>query len=220
MSTLDRLLYASEDIWEECCQHPFVQGIGEGTLDVDKFRFYIIQDYLYLVDYAKVFAIGITKAQSLDVMKLFTSYIYAIFHGEMDIHNGYVKKLNITQEEIDSMPVSLDSRSYTSYMLSVAHDGTALETLVAILSCALSYEEIGRRLVAEYSGATDHPIYGDWVRGYAGERYHRDNLRLIEMLERMSENISETEMKRLEEIFRISSRYELAFWQMAWEKRM
>ena len=96
MRTVDRLLAASASIWEDCYRHPFVQGLADGTLGVDRFRFYIIQDYLYLVDYAKVFAVGITKAQSLDVMKLFSGYIHRIFHGEMDIHNGYVETLKIT----------------------------------------------------------------------------------------------------------------------------
>ena len=220
MRTVDRLLAASASIWEDCYRHPFVQGLADGTLGVDRFRFYIIQDYLYLVDYAKVFAVGITKAQSLDVMKLFSGYIHRIFHGEMDIHNGYVETLKITQEEIDTMPVSLDSRSYTSYMLAVAHDGTATDALVAILSCALSYEEIGRRIAAEHPEALDHPVFGEWVRGYASERYHQDNVLLVEMLERLTQGITEAELTRLEEIFCISSRYELSFWDMAWEKRL
>ena len=56
MSTVERLLKATEEIWAGYHEKPFVRGLGDGTLDVKKFRRYIIQDYWYLMDYTKVFA--------------------------------------------------------------------------------------------------------------------------------------------------------------------
>ncbi len=219
MKMMDRLLAASGDIWRGYHDHPFVRGIQDGTLERDKFRYYIIQDYLYLIEYAKVFAVGITKGKSLAVMQLFASYIEAILGGEMNIHNGYVGRFGITQRELDETPPALDNRSYTAYMMAAAHAGGEAEVLTAILSCAYSYEVIGRRMVRENPASAEHPFYGDWVRGYAGEDYHRKNLELIGMLERLTADYTEPQKRRLEEIFTVCSRYEDAFWDMAWEKK-
>ena len=150
MTTTERLLRAAEPIWAGYHTHPFVRGIRDGTLDREKFRFYMIQDYRYLVEYSKVFAVGIAKGTRLEVMQLFASYIQAILNEEMNIHNAYVGLLNITQEELDAAPMTLENRSYTAYMLAQAYAGGEAEVLTAILSCAVSYEEIGRRMVREH----------------------------------------------------------------------
>ena len=216
MTTTERLLRAAEPIWAAYHTHPFVLGIRDGTLDREKFRFYMIQDYRYLVEYSKVFAVGIAKGTRLEVMQLFASYIQAILNEEMNIHNGYVGLLNITQEELDTAPMALENRSYTAYMLSQAYAGGEAEVLTAILSCAVSYEEIGRRMVRERPESLEDPFYGAWVRGYAGEEYHRNNEELTAMLERLTAGWDGERLARLEGIFVTCSRYEGAFWDMAW----
>lgn len=119
MKTTERLLTETKEIWDAYNTHPFVEGIENGTLDKEKFRYYILQDHLYLKDYAKTFAIGVAKAKSVEVANLFAKYI-AVMHGELDIHSGYMGRLHVTQEEFDSMKPSLENLSYTSYMLRVA----------------------------------------------------------------------------------------------------
>ena len=166
MGTVDRLLKATEDIWASYHEKPFVQGLKYGTLDQKKFRSYIIQDYWYLMDYTKVFAIGVAKSKSVEIMKLFAKYIQAILDGEVNVHNGYMADFGITQEELDHTPIQQDNRSYTSYMLSVAYRGGEAEILTAIFSCAYSYEVIARKIVEECPSAPEHPMYGRWVRGY------------------------------------------------------
>ena len=219
MSTVERLLKATEDIWAGYHEHPFVQGIKNGTLDVEKFRAYIIQDYWYLMDYTKVFAVGVAKSKSVETMKMFAKYIQAILDGEVNVHNGYMGEFGITQEELDSTPIAQDNRSYTAYMLSVAYKGGEAEVLTAIFSCAYSYEVIARRIVEENPGAPEHPFYGRWVRGYITERYTHNNVVLKEMLERLTKDYTEEQLQYLEEVFTACSRYEASFWDMAWEER-
>ena len=117
MKVSQRLLEATKEIWNEYYNHPFTNGIADGTLDIDKFRFYMIQDYLYLIDYARVFAIGVAKAGDIDTMRRYAHSLDAIFNGEMDIHRGYMKRLGITEEEVEGAKMSLDNKSYLSYML-------------------------------------------------------------------------------------------------------
>ncbi len=219
MSTVERLLNATEDIWAGYHEKPFVQGLKNGTLDVKKFRRYIIQDYWYLMDYTKVFAVGVAKSKSVEVMKLFAKYIQAILDGEVNVHNGYMADFGITQEELDRTPIAQDNRSYTSYMLSVAYKGGEAEVLTAIFSCAYSYEVIARRIVEENPAAPDHPLYGRWVRGYITDRYTGNNVILKDMLERLTADYAEEQLRYLEEIFTACSRYEASFWDMAWEER-
>ena len=219
MDTSKRLLTAAADIWADYHTHPFVEGIKYGTLDIRKFRHYMIQDYWYLMDYTKVFGIGVAKSKSVETMKLFAKYIQAILAGEVNVHNGYMADLGISQEELCSTPISQDNRSYTSYMLRAAYDGGEAEILTAILSCAYSYEVIAAKIVEEIPDAPNHPVYGRWVRGYITERYTGNNVILMEALDRLTVDYTETQLQYLEEIFIACSQYEAAFWDMAWEMR-
>ena len=111
MRTVERLLAATEEIWKAHNEHPFVLDIQNGTLDKKKFRYYIIQDYLYLEGCAKTIAVGIAK--SLRMANFFAKHI-SVMNGELDVHNGYLTRPGVTQEEIDSTPCSLDNLSYAN----------------------------------------------------------------------------------------------------------
>ena len=215
MNTVERLLAATEEIWKAYNEHPFVLGIQNGTLDKEKFRYYIIQDYLYLEDYAKTFAVGVAKAKSLEMANLFAKYI-SVMNGELDVHNGYLARLGVTQEEIDSTPRSLDNLSYTSYMLRVAYEEGEAEILAAILSCAYSYEMIARNIVKNNPDSVNHEFYGDWIKGYASDEYSKENVVLFEMLEKLTEHYTDEQKQHIVDIYVACSRYELAFWNLSW----
>ncbi len=219
MNTADRLLNAAAEIWEVYNEHPFVKGIQDGTLDKEKFRFYIIQDYLYLEDYAKTFAVGVAKAKSIEIAKLFSKYI-DVMNGELNIHSGYMGKFGVTQEEVDATPRSLDNLSYTSYMLRVAYEEGEAEILAAILSCAYSYEVIARKIIQNNPASVNDPFYGPWIQGYASEEYAEENVVLLETLNRLTENYTQSQLQHLTDIFVACSRYELNFWEMSWNRKM
>lgn len=215
MNTTERLLESTKDIWRAYNEHPFVLGIQDGTLDRVKFRYYIIQDYLYLEDYAKTFAVGVAKAKSIETAKLFSKYI-AVMNGEMNVHSGYMGQFGVTQEEIDSTPRALDNLSYTSYMLRVAYEEGEAEILAAILSCAYSYELIAKKIARNNPEAAGHDFYGQWVQGYSSKEYANENVVLLDTLNRLTEHYTEQQVNHLADIFVACSRYELAFWEMSW----
>ena len=214
----DCLRDAAAPIWEECLKHPFVTGIGDGTLDIEKFRYYMLQDYLYLFEYARVFALGVVKARDPELMRTFACNIDAILDGEMKIHRAYMKRLGISEQQVFDVKPALDNLSYTRYMLSVASNGTPVEIVAAILACSWSYAEIGRVLAA-IPGAAEHPFYGEWIRGYSSDDYTATNQALIELLDSLAANAAEQQIEYLIEVFVNCSRYELRFWDMAWELR-
>ena len=215
----ERLLSSVQEIWAGYHTHPFVMGIGDGSLDQEKFRYYMIQDYLYLIDYTRVFAVGVAKAKDLSVMKLFAASTHTILDGEMDIHRTYMKRLGISLDEAENTPVALDNRSYTSYMLRASYEGGEAQVMAAILSCALSYEAIAKEILKKNPEADRHPFYGEWVSGYASAEYHMENERLTSLMNRLTADYTPAQIERLIDIFTACSRYEMSFWDMAWEMR-
>ncbi len=134
----------------------------------------------------------------------------------MDIHRGYMGKFSVSREELEATPRALDNLSYTSYMLRIAYEEGEAEILAAILSCAYSYEVIAKTILTNNPAAADHPFYGEWIRGYADPHYSEANILLLEMTDRLTQHDSEAQLRHLEEIFVACSRYELAFWELAW----
>lgn len=214
-----RLHDAAASVWEACLRHPFVTGIGDGTLDMEKFRYFMLQDYLYLFDYARVFALGVVKARDPELMRVFAANVDAILGGEMKIHRAYMKRLDITEEQVFSIKPALANLSYTNYMLSVAQTGGPMEIVASILACSWSYAEIGQALAA-IPGAAEHPFYGEWIRGYASEEYAATNQALIELMDSLAADAGEEQLAYLTDVFVNCSRYELGFWDMAWDVQL
>ena len=215
-SVSTRLHDAAAPVWEACLRHPFVTGIGDGTLDMEKFRYFMLQDYLYLFDYARVFALGVVKARDPELMRVFAANVDAILGGEMKIHRAYMKRLDITEDQVFSIKPALANLSYTNYMLSVAQTGGPMEIVASILACSWSYAEIGQALAA-IPGAAEHPFYGEWIQGYASEEYAATNQALIELMDSLAADAGEEQLAYLTDVFVNCSRYELGFWDMAWD---
>lgn len=218
-SVSSRLHEAAAPIWQACLDHPFVTGIGDGSLPVEKFRHFMLQDYLYLFDYARVFALGVVKARDPELMRTFAQNVDAILGGEMNIHRAYMKRLGMTEEQVFQGKPALDNLSYTNYMLAVANAGGPMEIVAAILACSWSYAEIGQALAAR-PGAAEHPFYGEWIRGYASAEYAATNQALIQLMDRLAADATEEQLSYLTDIFVNCSRYELGFWDMSWELRL
>lgn len=214
-----KLFDAAKEMFDSFVQHPFVQGIGSGELDKEKFAYYMLQDYKYLIDYMRVFSLGIAKARDMETMKMFTSSVYHTLYGEMDVHRAYMRRLGVSEDEAEYTEPALDNKSYTSYMLKVAYEGTDVDIVASILSCAVSYEYIANELVKQYPDVVNHPFYGEWVKEYISEEYRIETRRQEKLLDRLAEDYPDEQYRHLEDIFLTCTRYEGRFWDMAWEKR-
>lgn len=222
MSTLkfsERLLKNLKPIWQKNHDHPFVKGIGDGSLDVDKFRFYMIQDYLYLIEYSKLFAIGAVKAKDVKTMAEFAKLLDSTLNVEMDLHRQYAKKFNISEEELENSKPSPTTLAYTHYMLHVAQNGTLAELVASLLPCMWSYAEIGKEL-SKIPGSIDHEFYGEWIKMYASDEFHELADWTINLLDELAAGKPEHELAHLEEIFLNTTRFEYMFWEMSYNKAM
>ncbi|WCK54919.1 thiaminase II [Aneurinibacillus sp. Ricciae_BoGa-3] len=205
------------DIWKQTHQHPFVTGMGDGTLPVESFIRYMKQDYVFLIDYAKLFALGSIKAGEVETMAAFSRLLHETLTGEMDLHRQYAARFGITSEQLEQTKPTPINLAYTRYMLSVAYNGSLAELVSALLPCMWSYWEIGKMLAADYPDSTRHALYGDWVRMYASEEFGTLSSWLIDLLDRLAEGKPQRELQLLEEHFLTTSRFEYMFWDMVYD---
>ncbi|MCQ6276893.1 thiaminase II [Bacillus sp. V3B] len=219
MKFSERLHEKLQSVWRKNHAHPFVKEMGDGTLDKEKFRFYMIQDYLYLIDYSKLFALGAVKATNLEDMGRFSTLLHATMNEEMSLHRQYAARFGISTSELENAEPSPITLAYTHYMLHSAQNGTLAELVAALLPCAWSYWEIGKEL-SLIPGAIDHEWYGDWIKMYSSEDFGEHTTWCIDLLDRLAEGKSEADLFQLEKIFLNTTRYEYMFWDMAYNKRM
>ncbi|MCM3441632.1 thiaminase II [Metabacillus halosaccharovorans] len=219
MTFSQRLYDKVKLIWEQNHAHPFVQGMGDGTLAKEKFRFYMIQDYLYLIEYAKVFALGAVKATDVKTMARFAELLHSTLNEEMELHRQYAKKFGITTQELEEAKPSPTTLAYTHYMLHVSQNGTLAELVAALLPCMWSYWEIGKDL-AKKKEACDHELYGEWITMYASAEFGQLATWCIDLMDEHAKGKPEPELRKLEEIFLNTTRFEYMFWDMAYHEEM
>ena len=137
---LSRRLYERvQELWPQYLRHPFVTQMAEGTLPVEKFRYYMLQDYLYLRDYVKIFAAIIQKADDFEQIRFLSGEMSDTIGETARTHLPFMKRLGITEEEIRLARPHMDNSAYSHYMLWEAQAGDVLTGLVALLNCSWSY---------------------------------------------------------------------------------
>lgn len=219
MNFVDKLNENSKTIIENYTNQPFLKELSEGTLSEDKFRFYMVQDYLYLLEYAKIFAFGIIKSHDEKIMRMFANMVQGTLDTEMKTHKSYMKRIGITNEEIKESKIAFANQSYTSYMLDVANKGDSLDILVAVLSCSLTYAIIGKK-ISEVDGILKHSLFGDWVLSYASKEYMESVESMIDLINDLAINISKEREEYLINVYNNCCIYERDFWDMAYEMKL
>lgn len=219
MKFSQRLYDKLQPIWRQNHNHPFVVEMGNGTLDPDKFRFYMVQDYLYLIDYAKLFALGAVKSTDLETMGKFAALFHSTLNEEMALHRSYAAQFGISHEELENAEPSPITLAYTHYMLHAAQNGGLAELVSALLPCMWSYWEIGKEL-SQIPGAATHELYGEWISMYSSEGFGTLAQWCIELMDQLAEGKPDRELAKLEEIFLNTTRFEYMFWDMAYRKEM
>lgn len=215
MKLTDELYAAAEPIWAAQVEHPFVKGLGDGTLEEDLFKRWVLQDYRYLKEFARVFAWATAKADRLSSMSWYAGVLDLTLNTEMELHRQYAGRFGLTVQDLEMEPMWPTTRAYTDFLVRTAADGDMLELLAALLPCAWGYVYLARRL-AQGSPPEDQR-YIDWITQYASEEFAQAAEWLRDEMDRLAEGISLEKKARLLEIFLVSSRYEWGFWEMCWQ---
>ncbi len=205
----------AETIWRRELEHPFVRGLGDGSLPLDRFRFYLRQDYAFLIEYCRVFALASAKARDLASARLFSGLLRDTLDTEMQLHRDYCRRLGIAEEELERTAPAPITHAYTRHLLSVAYAGTIADIAAAVLPCQLGYVEIASALAREgRGGANSH--YAEWIRAYTSPEFVAGAERLRSLLDELTAGWPARALEPLATIFLTSSRYEYMFWEMAW----
>ncbi|MBS4172786.1 thiaminase II [Bacillus sp. FJAT-49736] len=217
MTFSKRLFNNVEPIWKRNHEHPFVQGIGIGTLPKSLFKEYMKQDYIYLIEYAKLYAIGVHKANTLEAMTHFSKLLHNILHFEMNVHREYASQFGVNESDLEQTEPTPNNLAYTSYMLHVAQNGTLAEIITCILPCAWDYWEIGKLLKNQYGHMLEGNPYKIWIETYSSDEFGSIAQSLIKMLDELTEGKPEAELANLEKHFQITSKFEYLFWEMLYK---
>ena len=216
MSFSAELRAAADPIWEAQHGHPFVRGIGDGSLDLDRFHHYVRQDYLFLIEYGRLLALGAARAPDLATMARFAELTQEVLVTEMDLHRSYAAEFGITADELEHEPMAPTTRAYTDFLVRVAAQGDFAELVAALLPCMWGYAEIGERLAG--GARPDDERYVRWIEMYASADFAQLAAWCRELMDSAAGRLLPDARAPLVDAFVTSSRYELAFWQAAWDR--
>ncbi len=214
MTLTDDLYTAAKLNWDAQLEHPFVTGLGDGSLDVERFQRWVLQDYLYLKEFARVFAWAVAKTDRLESMSWYATVLDLTLNTEMALHRSYAERFGISSEELEATPMWPTTRAYTDFLVRTAADGDMADLLAALLPCAWGYVYIGQHLAR--GKAPEDERYADWIQQYASDEFAQAAEWLKAELDRVAEGAGDEKRARLTELFVVSSRYEWQFWEMCW----
>ncbi|RFU70513.1 thiaminase II [Peribacillus saganii] len=213
MSFTKELRLAADHVWEASFQHPFVKGIGDGSLSLECFNYYVKQDAYYLSHFAKVQALAAAKAEDLHTTSRMAAHAQGTYEAELALHEKFSKQLGITDKEKEDFIPSPTAYAYTSHLYRSASTGHIGDIIAALLPCYWLYYEIGERLK---QCTPQEPIYQEWIAAYGGEWFRGLVEEQIQRLDHIAETVTEKDRKRMKEHFILSSSYEYSFWEMAY----
>ncbi|TBL81783.1 thiaminase II [Paenibacillus thalictri] len=203
----------ADAMWQASFDHPFVRGIADGSLPLDRFRYYVLNDSYYLGEFAKVQAIGAAKSHNLHTSNRMAAHVQGTYNSELALHETFVKRLGITEEERAAFKPAPASYAYTSHLHRAAYNGHLGDIVAALLPCYWLYFEIGEQLKGT---VVSEPIYQDWIDAYGAEGFGELVQEQIDRLDEIADMVTEADRERMKQQFLISSRYEWMFWQMAY----
>ncbi len=205
----------ADKLYQAMLGHPFVTGIGDGSLDIERFKHFIRQDYLYLIQYARTLALAAARAPTVEVMGRFALLAHETLNTEMVLHRGYCARFGISEAELEATTAAPTMQAYTDFLVRTAYDGSFAELTSALLPCMWGYCEIGQALLSRGKPA-GQPLYAEWIDMYSSAEFRALADWLRSLVDELAEAANDVERRRMEETYVVSTRYEYAFWEMAW----
>ena len=214
MAFTDDLFAAAQENWNAQLAHPFVAGLGDGSLEEARFKNWVLQDYRYLKEFARIFAWAVAKADDLATMSWYAAVLNLTLNTEMQLHREYSARFGLTPEDLERAPMWPTTRAYTDFLVRTAADGDMADLVAALLPCAWGYVYIARALAEKKP--PDDQRYADWIAQYASDEFNEAAEWLKAEMNRLAEHAGPEKRQRLIELFVLSSRYEWRFWEMCW----
>jgi thiaminase (transcriptional activator TenA) len=214
-SLVSRLIGSAASDWLFYVRHPFVEQLARGTLPEAAFRHYLVQDYLFLIQFARAYGLAVYKADTLDDMRAAADAVRAILEVEMGLHVRFCAEWGLTEAQMAAVPEDDACLAYTRFVLERGMAGDILDLQVALAPCVVGYGVIAERLVRNPATVYDGNRYSAWIDMYAGEEYRELARAAVTRLDRLAmRRGAGSRFQDLASTFRIASRLEAGFWQM------
>lgn len=202
-----------EATYAEILSHPFLKGLTDGTLPEESFRFYVLQDALYLREYARALSLAGVRSPDEGALVMFNEHSAGAITVERSLHEGFLKDLGVTHEEAGATQASPTTLAYTSFLLKTATLDDYPEILGAVLPCYWIYSEVGKALLEHGS---PNPRYQKWIDTYGGEEFGSLVEAVLNLTDSICEDLNLAQRARVTEAFVTTSCYEWMFWDAAW----
>jgi thiaminase (transcriptional activator TenA) len=203
------------DVYSAILAHPFIRGLTDGTLPAESFAFFVVQDGLYLKQYASALAAVASRAPEPAAMRMFARHAADAVTVEQELHSQLLPELGISAADAAKAEPAPTNLAYTSYLLSTIRGGTYAEGVGAVLPCYWIYWEVGKELVRH--GSPD-PRYQRWIDTYGGDEFGEVVRDVIAEADGIGAFLSAGERALVRRHFRTTSRYEWMFWDMGYRR--
>jgi thiaminase/transcriptional activator TenA len=214
MAFSDHLLDVGTELWAAQKRHPFVTELADGTLDEAAFRTWLEQDYRYLLDYARTFALLGTKARDETTMAHCFGVATTIVTDEMDLHRSFAADYGLTSEDLAAVRKTPTCEAYTNYLLRTAYERPLAVGVAAVYPCGQGYLDVAERM-AELADGTHR--YTPFVEKYTSEPFRDSVATMRELVDRLADEYPSLH-EEMEAAFYRCAELEHAFWEMAYRE--
>ncbi len=219
MKLSERLYDQVKDLWKEAARKPFVLAMAKGTLDQDRFRNYMLQDYLYLLDYIDILQAILRLARDPDLQAFLENVIEDTKKETYRVHVPNMRTIGISDQEIKETKMDPVIGEYLHYMCQQVHDQGLLAGLTALLQCSWVYAYIGQVMTKQYPEEISRSPYKSWFDAYACPEYVASNQKWIDYVDQEGFGLDQDELDKLCRIFEICAGYENRFWDSLYAYR-
>lgn len=208
------------ETWRRYVTHPFVAGLADGSLPEASFRHYLVQDYIFLIHYARAYALAVYKGETVEEMRYAVEGVEGILKQELALHLGYCASWGLTEAQVLATPEDPRNLAYTRFVLERGLAGDYLDLLVALAPCVIGYAEIGARLAADPRTRRDGNPYWPWIESYGGATFQELAQAACGQLDAAAERRlgadfhSSPRLTALVTTFEAATRLEVGFWDM------
>ena len=171
-----RLKSACSKEWDEYCNHSFVKGIADGSLPLECFQHYLVQDYIFLINYSRAYGLAVYKTDDIEIMKAFAQSVAKILSVK-----DYCNKWDLPEFDLNKVQEATPNMAYTRYILEKGLSGDILDLYTALAPCPIGYIEIGTRLMSDPATKCEGNPYYKWIKALV-----KDANRHVELMEKLA----------------------------------
>jgi thiaminase/transcriptional activator TenA len=204
--------------WNLYTKHKFVVDLSNNTLKQKSFLNYLIQDYLFLIQFSKAWSLAIVKSETLDEMKISASTVNGLINFEMDLHVNLCGSYGISKIELENAIEENQNIAYTRYVLEAGYSGDFLDLMAALMPCVFGYGEIGSNNI---NSKPQNIMFQKWLETYSSSEYQKICFEVSKLIDnaviyRLGNDFKKTyKWKKMNKIFKTSVLLEIDFWNMA-----